>query len=231
MNTQSDDRRTIMTITLALTGEVRAFGWRDGSSGRFTGDIDGLYQGYRFGADPDERPHVLALPHGELAVTVRQRTNMRLPERPAQNPFAGHDDPIAQLRWHLAHASPGSGGPPPPAGPPETPKRTVEVAVDPARSSGIFAGATGLVEVDAPNYEVAGTMRIETATGDLWLDFLEVGAGAELTGRAVVDSDRSTGAWHGASGALNVRFDLDFPNIAEGTYDGSIDVAAAGVAS
>lgn len=210
----------------AVRGQVRALGWRDGSSGMFSGTIEGLYQGYRFGAAPDERAHLLELPYGTLAVTVRQRTDMRLPERPADHPFAGDADPIKGIRAQMA-ALPVEDRPVRPEGPPETPTMTVEVLIDPHGSTGIFAGATGVAVVDAPNYEVAGTLRIETSTGDLWMDFLEAGAGAVLEGRASVDGTRSTGAWRNATGHLDVRFELDFPNIAEGTYSGTIELDSA----
>jgi len=72
---------------LQVSGELQSIAWRDGSSGRFTGDIEGLYQGYR--GNPPEQEGVIQVAHGSIALVLRHETRVPFPDRPAENPFAG----------------------------------------------------------------------------------------------------------------------------------------------
>ena len=76
-----------------VSGEIMAIGWRDGSSGRFTGDISGLSEGYRWG-DLEEQRGVLEVAHGSIALVVRAVHREMGLERQA-NPFAEGKDPAA----------------------------------------------------------------------------------------------------------------------------------------
>jgi pimeloyl-ACP methyl ester carboxylesterase len=102
---------------LHVRGEIKTLAFKEGSSGIFTGSLEGLYQGYRFGSTvPDERHHVLELPNGAIALTVKQEIRSRLGPRPAEHPFAGGKDPFAHLPVSTGGPPPGvagMGGPPP----------------------------------------------------------------------------------------------------------------------
>ena len=64
---------------IAVTGEIKTIAAREGSSGIFTGSIEGLYQGYRFGSTtPDEREYSIDAPHGTIALLLRQQVGGRL---------------------------------------------------------------------------------------------------------------------------------------------------------
>lgn len=105
---------------LPVSGEMKTVGFREGSSGIFSGTIEGLYQGYRFAStEPDEREVTIDAPHGTLRVVLRQEIVSALPPRPAEHPFADGKNPLAD---GAAAGSPGRGGPSPgmggpPAGP------------------------------------------------------------------------------------------------------------------
>ena len=43
-------RKRVQMHEMAVNGEIKTIAAREGSSGIFTGSIEGLYQGYRFGA-------------------------------------------------------------------------------------------------------------------------------------------------------------------------------------
>ena len=209
---------------LEVRGEMKCLGWKEGSSGVFDGTIKGLYQGYRFAsAAPDEQEFFLPLQYGGLAFVLHQEfmqePTMALPPRPAVNPFADGQDPTADA------------GPPPelPPGapPPRGPATDVVVRVDPDKSTGIFAGATGEMSISAPNYQTAGYLIVETGQGTLRMDFLEHGSvGGVLLGELWVNGALSTGMWHGATGALRSRLQLGYPNTARGEYEGTISLAA-----
>jgi hypothetical protein len=95
---------------MEIKGEIKTIAAREGSSGILTGDIEGLYQGYRFGStEPDEREFTLMLPNGTIALRVRQGIVTPLPSRPTEHPFADGKDPFEALA---------AGGPPPGFGPP-----------------------------------------------------------------------------------------------------------------
>lgn len=210
-----------MSADVVVAGEIRALGWREGSSGIFTGSLEGLYEGFRFGSDGGDRAQFdLELPHGTLAVEVRQATNMALPPRPAEHPFADGNDPIPgmQAREHDVPAARAGHEA-------EAPVMNVELAVTPERCTGVFGSASGSIAVEVPEYRVGGSLVVHTGDGDLWMDFLEVGVRGVLNADLWVDGARSTGRWDGARGDVTFAMELHHPNFAIGPYEGSIQLA------
>jgi hypothetical protein len=214
----------------AVEGEIRTLASRQGSSGIFTGSLSGQYEGYRFAStDPDERSTMLDLPNGTLALTVRQEIVTPLEDRPARHPFEGGRDPFAsQPRYGrlralgriLRHAWIS-----------RTPqfnpfKRVhyvrVTLAADPARSTGIFAGASGAVELETPNYRMAGYIVLTTKEGILRLNFLERGSRRLLSADMTVDGAQSTGIFRNAAGSLSMDLNVSPPNFGRGPYRGTI---------
>src|SRR5688500_6779592 len=93
---------------LPVSGVMKTVGFREGSSGIFSGTIEGLYQGYRFASTvSDERELTIEAPHGTVAVVLSQEIVSALPSRPSEHPFADGKDPLAD-----ALAGRGAGGPP-----------------------------------------------------------------------------------------------------------------------
>jgi hypothetical protein len=206
---------------MAVSGEIKALAWREGSSGIFTGSIEGLYLGHRLGSEaPDERHYVLEAPNGNLALTLRQEFHTPLPPRPAEHPFADGKDPFADL--------PAGQGRPPAAGesaPPSAPKiaeMEILLSVDPEKSTGIFAGATGQTRVAVPNYRRGGQVVITTGDGILCLHFLETAEKNRLLADLWVDSGGSTGRYHQARGELHFVLTRTPPNFGRGPYWGTL---------
>ena len=75
----------------------------------------------------------------------------------------------------------------------------------PDKSSGIFAGATGEMEILAPEYKMAGFLVIETANGDLRMDFLEAGTRETLNADLWVNGEESSGILEERGGRPEVR--------------------------
>jgi hypothetical protein len=98
----------------------------------------------------------------------------------------------------------------------------VKLAVDPAKSTGIFEGAAGEATVETPNYKFGGYLVVETEHGDLRLDFLELGTMGKLDADLWVDGENSTGIYSGAKGELTFSLDVIPPVGAEGPYSGTI---------
>ena len=112
----------------------------------------------------------------------------------------------------------------------------VTLRVDGQESTGIFAGATGEVELDVPSYRMAGYMLVNTAKGDLRLNFLEhltksdPRAEGVLTADMQVDGAQSTGIYRNARGDLTFALTLPPvppppgrpPNLGVGPYSGTI---------
>lgn len=213
-----------------VEGEIRTLASREGSSGIFTGSISGPYQGYRFASSaPDEKVTVIESPHGNLAITQRQEIVTPLESRPGTHPFEGGRDPFASmprlgrlrvLGRILRHSWIS-----------RTPrfnpfKRVhyirVTLAADPTRSTGIFAGATGSVELETPSYRMAGYVVVETEGGDLRIDFLERGSRTVLAADMTVDGARSTGIFRNAMGSLEFELKVSPPNFGRGPYRGTI---------
>ena len=222
---------------MKVSGEIKTLAWREGSSGVFTGSIEGLYQGYRFGSTtPDERHFTLEAPNGSIELVLRQEISTFLPPRPKEHPFAEGKDPLA---------GPPPGGPPPMMGsggpgahgagpalgmdPSQRPFfMKVSLRVDPEKSTGIFAGAAGQTEMSAPHYRMAGYLVVNTKQGDLRLNFLEHEKPEEgnLVADLQVDGAESTGIYRGARGdlkfAIAVAAAANRPNFGKGTYSGTI---------
>jgi len=104
---------------MAVNGEIKTIAFREGSSGVFTGSIEGLYQGYRFGSTtPDEREYTLEGPNGTIALLLRQQIVTPLPPRPSDHPFANGNDPFEDLAAGRPPSFLKGGGPPPGMGGP-----------------------------------------------------------------------------------------------------------------
>lgn len=249
MTTTTGERRADTdaprTQQLPVSGAIRTIACREGSSGIFTGTISGLYQGYRLGsAAPDEQRVSIDAPYGSLALVLTQRIVTPLPPRPAVHPFADGADPFAARAAHgpggPGHGPGGPGGPGHgPGGPKHGPggaeprgteggkpifKRVhymeTTVRADGEHSTGVFAGATGTLELEAPAYRMPGYLVVQTAEGDLCLEFLEKGSRDELNADLWVDGDRSTGRYARATGALTFSLRVTPPFFGEGTYEG-----------
>src|SRR5207253_4598898 len=68
----------------------------------------------------------------------------------------------------------------------------VKLHVEPDKSTGIFAGATGEMEIEAPDYRSAGHLIVNTDRGDLFINFLEGNERGVLSADMTVDGERST---------------------------------------
>lgn len=225
---------------MKVSGEIRTLAWREGSSGIFTGSIEGLYHGYRFGSTiADERRFQIDAPNGSIALQLRQEINTFLPPRPKEHPFANGRDPLADgppnrgLSPELARGrelpSERGAGPPPAMDRSQRPfYMKVTLRVDPDRSTGIFAGATGGMELSTPHYRMAGYLVVETRDGDLVLNFLEHERPEEgnLVADLQVDGVKSTGIYHNARGELTfsiaVAAAAHLPNYGKGSYAGTM---------
>ena len=167
-----------------------------------------------------------AAPNGSIAVTLRQEIVTALPPRPAEHPFGGgRVNPFAERPGTPAR-------PPEPAGV-ENGKpifkkvhyMKTSLAIDADASTGIFAGATGELEFESPNYQMAGDLVIDTADGELCLTFLEQGRRDALDAELEVDGERSTGRWAGATGQLQFALTVTPPFFGQGPYSGTIVLA------
>ena len=224
-----------------VKGGLEAVGWQEGSSGRFTGDIAGLYTGHRDG-NPPAQAGFLEVANGRLALELRHEWQLPMPPRPAEHPFAGGRtvEDLARERQRLARPG-GEGGPPPSGGRPmeggppgggrevafrEKYKTKLTLRIDPARSTGIYAGATGEMTVEAPAHKEAGHMVVSTEQGDLTLTFIEWPEGAKIVAELKVDGARSTGSYRNSTG--NLRFELDriALGVGKGTYSGVLQLAS-----
>jgi hypothetical protein len=98
----------------------------------------------------------------------------------------------------------------------------VKVAAQPDKSSGIFEGAAGELEVEVPNYKYPGYLVVATKDGDLRLDFLEGREGEHLNAQLWVDGENSTGIFAGAEGELTFSLETMPPLFGVGPYSGTI---------
>jgi Proto-chlorophyllide reductase 57 kD subunit len=319
---------------MKVNGEMTAVRLPDGSSGKFTGDIDGLYQGYRE-VGPPEQTAAVQFEHGTLALALRYEVPARPTGERTENPFADGNDPFEGLTllqvtrpaaptgrdgpppWMQGEGGPppwmqGEGGPPPwmqgEGGPPPWMRgeggpppwmqgedgappwmqgeggpppwmqgeggpppwmqgeggpppwmqgqggaspamegqgdpskwgsgravvaHSIKLEVDGEKSTGIYAGASGEMTVEAPNHKTAGYMMIDTDSGRLRLNFLEWYEEGQLVASLWPDGEASTGTYRQAKGEL--RFSLGFyaamdPQAstpvnmcAKGTYSGTL---------
>ncbi|HEX3641252.1 MAG TPA: hypothetical protein VHV10_08175 [Ktedonobacteraceae bacterium] len=213
-------------------GEIKALGYREGSSGIFTGSIEGLYEGYRIGsAKPDEREYTLELPNGNLSLTVRQQipSHLPLPARPAIHPFQNGNDPFKDLlvsgypkEEREADNQVHTGSSPKPL---VMNSMQVTVITNAEMCSGIFAGACGEMRLEVPEYKVGGYLIINTHQGDLYFHFLEKGNRKVLKADLWVDGEKSTGLYYQANGTLHFALELMPPNFARGPYTGTLNLA------
>jgi hypothetical protein len=229
---------------LPVTGEIKTIAFRQGSSGIFTGTIEGLYQGYRFGSTtPDEREFTIEAPNGSLALLLRQEIVTPLPPRSEEHPFADGKDPFEDLAAGRPPAFLKGGGGPPPGvahGPPGGPeaeapgmeggeeifKRVhymdVRLRLVPEKCTGIFEGAQGEMEIEPPNYRMAGYLVVNGKDGDLRLNFLERGSREVLNADLWVDGENSTGIYANATGELTFSLEVTPPFYGRGPYSGTI---------
>jgi hypothetical protein len=242
---------------LQVSGEIETVALVDGSSGRFTGSIEGPYEGYRVG-NPVEQRGVIEVANGSIGLILRHEIPMT--RRRGENPYKVGEDPFknpppgSPLEWLQEKgiippgvfppgggagpaSGPRPGGPPaggapggPPGGgarpgfapPPFTEVRKVKLYIDPETSTGIYAGATGEIEVDAPDHKEFGYMVVETQHGNLLLNFGEHGEGGKLVGDMWVDGEKSTGIYNKARGELKFWLDVFIQGLAKGPYSGTI---------
>jgi hypothetical protein len=237
---------------MAVNGEIKALAFKEGSSGIFSGTLEGLYQGYRFGSiTPDVQSHVLKVNDGMLALVLKQEIRSPLTPRPSEHPFSRGKDPFAPLpATGASDAGPSAAMPitrqprqtsaerplereaptnaqgtpvvPPSRGQARGPFWEIKLSVDPATSTGIFSGATGEMEITAPNYRIGGYLVIETKDGNLQLNFLEAGEQAVLKADLWVNGEASTGKYRNARGELKFALTRRPPNFGRGPYQGTI---------
>jgi hypothetical protein len=99
--------------------------------------------------------------------------------------------------------------------------------VVPEKSTGIFEGATGELEIFAPNYKMPGYLVVDTEQGKLRLDFLEAGSRNTLDADLWVNGAESTGIYEGARGELTFSLKVTPPFFGEGPYSGTMWLAQA----
>ncbi len=217
-------------------GEMKSIAFREGSSGIFTGTLAGLYQGHRLGATtPYEQKTTAQLADGTMALILKQEVHAPLAPRPAVHPFAGGNDPFADLPTALTSI------PPPglrsetrsvrPVGESPTtsgesrragPSAELTVRIDPEASSGMFAGATGEMRITAPNYRIGGYLVLNTADGDVVMTFLESAERGVLNADLSLDGKRSTGVYRDAHGDFKFALTLIPPHFGRGPYWGTM---------
>lgn len=206
-----------------VKGEMKSVAFQEGSSGIFTGTFAGLYQGHREGAgSPFEQTTTAPLAGGAIALILKKEVHTPLGPRPAVHPFAGGNDPFANLPVPAsiprpgidreAHLAPGHAGP----------TAQLTVRIDPEASTGIFAGATGEMQIRAPNYRIGGYLVINTAEGDVVMTFLESAERGVLKADLSLDGKRSTGVYRDAHGEFEFALTLIPPNFGRGPYWGTM---------
>jgi hypothetical protein len=94
--------------------------------------------------------------------------------------------------------------------------------VVPEKSTGIFEGASGELELEPPNYRMPGYLVVNTRDGDLRLEFLEKGSRELLNADLWVNGDESTGIWKDAEGELTFSLTVTPPFFGRGPYSGTI---------
>jgi hypothetical protein len=217
-----------------VNGEMKSVAFREGSSGIFTGTFAGLYQGHRLGATtPYEQKTAVPFDGGTIGLVLKHQVHAPLAPRPAIHPFAGGNDPFADLptasasnlRPGIAHeksfAPPGEGSPirkSPGAGP----HAEITLGIDPEACSGIFALASGEMRITAPNYRIGGYLVINTADGDVVMTFLESAERGVLNADLSLDGKRSTGMYRDACGDFKFALTLIPPNFGRGPYWGTM---------
>jgi len=209
---------------MKVSGEMIAVRLPDGSSGRLTGGIDGPYQGYRTVGPPEQRS-TMELEHGTLALVLRHEVPARPTGEREGNTFDDGNDPFAnrELVSVVREEDEEEDAEPPPwmqpgGGAPDEElgmgypaqwgtgrgvvAHTIKLEVDGSKSTGIYAGASGEITVEAPNHKTSGYMVITTQQGKLVLDFLEWYEKGKLVADLWVNEKKSTGIYQNATGDL-----------------------------
>jgi hypothetical protein len=227
---------------MKVSGEIETAGLVDGSSGRFLGDIEGLYEGYRVG-NPLEQCITLPVANGTVAVVLRHEViappGSQLTRKRGVNPFLDGKDAMANPPPGGSGPPPGAGGPPgggppgaggPPGGGPPgggfKPRfqkiQTIKLSIDGAKSTGLYAGASGEMTLTAPNHKESGYMVVATKHGELRMNFRESVEDARLNANLTVDGDKSTGIYHNARGDLTFSLGFFPGSMAKGPYSGTL---------
>jgi hypothetical protein len=210
-------------MKISVQGEMQAIAWSDGSSGRLTGDLAGFYEGYRTGT-PRVQSGEITVAHGVIAYELVHDLDYPLPPRPAQNPFARAT--FEELLRTGPLAAPAGEKPAPFRGSRATP---ITLRIDPAKSRGVFSGATGELSVTAPHHKQAGHMVVARDGGDLVLTFLEWSVDGRLLADLRVDGARSSGVYRDATGDLHFELDLYLggtSGMGIGAYSGALELSS-----
>lgn len=219
---------------IQVQGEIKSLGWREGASGKLTGDINGLFQGYRLhqqGASLSNT-HTIESDNGTLTLTLSHEVRIRhlLPTRPPEHPFKDGQDPFEGIELvapRLPDLPPGVEN----SGAKGNMTAVVRLKVDPTTSTGIFAGAQGEMNVTLAEPTVNGFMEIETDDGSIKLNFRERMEGTQVINTLWIDGTKSTGLYQGAQGELEFRVSIYAPNFAVGRYSGVIWIKGQVLAS
>jgi hypothetical protein len=210
---------------LKVSGQMEAVGLVDGSSGRFLGDIEGLYEGYRIG-NPREQFGVLQAANGTIALILKHESPIT--RQRGENPFKDGKDPLASPSPGGTHPPPSvsaegnpSGGPPG-GRPPFKKMRQVKLLVDGEKSTGIYARATGEMTIDASVHKESGHLIVATKHGDLLLNFREWPEEGKLVAECSVDGEKSTRIYRNARGDLKFALSMFGGSVAKGPYSGTI---------
>ena len=209
--------------SMKVQGEIQALGWREGASGKLTGDIEGLFQGYRLNqaGTSISNNYMLAVDSSTLALTLSQEVHVRhpLPSRPQEHPFSNGKDPFKGVKL-IAPRLPDL----PPSTETSKPRRNmstlVKLVIDPLSSTGKFAGAQGEMNVVLAEPNVNGHMTIETDHGTIELSFREHMENTQVFNTLWVEGEKSTGIYRNAHGELQFQVSIYPPNFSRGTYSG-----------
>ncbi len=208
-----------------VQGEIQALGWREGASGKLTGDLEGLFQGYRLnqGSASTTNDYTLEIENSTLALTMCQEVHIRhpLPSRPQEHPFKNGNDPfqgVELLAPRLPELLAGTEV--------QQSRRNmstvVKLVIDPFRSTGKFAGAQGEMNVALADPKVNGCMTIETDDGTIELTYREHMENAQVFNSLWVEGEKSTGIYKDAKGELHFQVSIYPPNFSKGTYTGEL---------
>lgn len=208
---------------MQVQGEIQALGWREGASGKLTGDIEGLFQGYRLnqGGTSTSNNYSIEVNNSTLSLTLSQEVHVRhpLPTRPPVHPFSNGNDPfkgVELIAPRLPDLPPGSEA----SKPRRNMSTLVKLMIDPLTSTGTFAGAQGEMSVVLADPQVNGHMTIETEYGTIELSFREHMEHTKVFNTLWIEGERSTGMYQNAHGELQFQVSIYPPNFSKGTYSG-----------
>lgn len=213
--------------TESVSGIIKTVALRLGSSGQFLGDIRGPYEGYRVG-NPEEQEGVIEFANGSITFALRHE--IAVTRQRGENPFAAGKDPFEDpppggpplppgVPRHFREGTPAN---PPPGGPAFQKIRRLRISVDGGKSTGIYAGACGEMEVTAPGHKETGYLVVASEYGDLRLDFCEWVEGGRIVADLKVDGGNSTGVYRDAAGDLKFALDVHPAGLASGPYWGTL---------